>query len=71
MTPAEFKAARKQLGLTQAQLAALIKTDPSTIRRWEMEHERSTATPASPLAVQVMQWFLDGFRPPEFLNLKP
>ncbi|TQS72767.1 helix-turn-helix transcriptional regulator [Rhodobacteraceae bacterium] len=71
MTPAEFKAARKQLGHTQAQLAALIKTDPSTIRRWEMEPDRSTATPASPLATQVMQWLLDGFRPPEFPKSKP
>lgn len=35
MTPAELKAARKQLGLTQAQLAAELGVHQSTYAKWE------------------------------------
>ena len=66
MTPAEFKQARITLGLTQAQLGVILNTVPQTIRRWEMEPERSTSRPPNPVAVQAMRWMLDGFRPPEF-----
>lgn len=66
MTPAEFKAARKELGLTQAQLGRILDTAPQTIRKWEMPPGRSTARSVNPVAAQVMRWMLDGFRPPEF-----
>lgn len=64
MTPYEFKDARNRLGLTQAQLGAILDTDPSTIRRWEMPPGNSTARPPNPVAAQVMRWMLAGFRPP-------
>jgi DNA-binding transcriptional regulator YiaG len=39
MTPSDFKAARKTLGLTQAKLAEIIRMSgvyaPDTIRKWE------------------------------------
>lgn len=35
MTPAEFKAARKALGLTINALASELRTNERTIRRWE------------------------------------
>ena len=35
MTPAEFKAARKALGLTITALASEFRTNERTIRRWE------------------------------------
>ncbi len=35
MTPAALKAARQQLGLTQAGLAALMRCDARTVRKWE------------------------------------
>jgi transcriptional regulator with XRE-family HTH domain len=35
MTAAELRAARKRLGLTQAQLAALLDIPQPTIARWE------------------------------------
>lgn len=66
MQPDEFKAARQRLGLTQAQLGAVLNTAPQTIRKWEMPEENSTARGPNPVAVQAMRWFLGGFRPPEW-----
>ena len=66
MTPQDFKAGRKRLGLTQAELARILDTAPQTIRKWEMPEENSTARGVNPVAAQVMRWMLAGFRPPEF-----
>jgi len=35
MQPTAFKTSRQQLGLTQAGLAALMRCDARTIRKWE------------------------------------
>jgi DNA-binding transcriptional regulator YiaG len=35
MTPVEFAAARKTLGLSVSRLARTLKSDERTIRRWE------------------------------------
>lgn len=35
MTPAELKAARTRLGLSQTRLAALLGVEQSTVWRWE------------------------------------
>ena len=48
MTPAEFRACRKSLGLTQAQLAALFGLTDRQVRRFEANssvasHEAPTA----------------------------
>ena len=66
MTSGEFKSARRKLGLTQAQLGVILDTLPQTIRKWEMDEERSTARSVNPIAARVMQWMLDGYRPPEW-----
>lgn len=66
MTPDEFKAARRQLGLTQAELGRILDTAPQTIRKWEMPPENNTARGPNPVACQVMRWLLAGFRPPEW-----
>lgn len=66
MTPDEFKAARKRVGLTQSQLGALLDTNPATIRRWEMHPETASARPPNPVACQVLRWLLAGFRPPGY-----
>jgi transcriptional regulator with XRE-family HTH domain len=58
MTPDTLKSARQQLGLTQAGLAALMKNDARTIRRWE-SGEREIPGPVEVL----MQAFLSGWRP--------
>lgn len=66
MTSNEFKEARRNLGLTQSQLGAILDTAPQTIRKWEMGEDRSTARSVNPIAARVMQWMLNGYRPPEF-----
>jgi DNA-binding XRE family transcriptional regulator len=66
MTPAEFKEARRELGLSQSQLGLLLDTSPQTIRKWETDEERSTARSVNPVAARAMHWFLAGFRPPEW-----
>lgn len=66
MTPAEFKAARQTLGLTQSQLGDILGLDPSTVRRYEMDPIRSTAKPPHPTVAKAMRWLLDGYRPPEW-----
>lgn len=66
MTPQQFKQARRELGLTQGQLGAILDTAPQTIRKWEMDKTRSTARGVNPVAAQAMRWMLAGFRPPEF-----
>jgi len=66
MDSSEFKEARITLGLSQAQLGAILNTNPTTIRKWEAEADRSTSRHPNPVASQVMRWLLDGFRPPEW-----
>jgi DNA-binding transcriptional regulator YiaG len=55
MTPADFHAARKSLGLTQSQMAEALRLGPNgsrTIRRWE-KGEIPVTGPAS-VAVEMM-----------------
>lgn len=66
MTPAEFKSARRELGLTQSELGAILDTNPTTIRRWEADPGADMARPPNPVAAQVMRWMLAGFRPSEW-----
>lgn len=70
MTPAEFKAARQKLGLTQSELGRILDTAPQTIRKWEAPEDASTARGPNPVACQVMRWMLAGFRPPDWPNGK-
>mgnify|MGYP000176535539 CR=1 FL=1 len=62
MTPADFKEARRKLGLSAAALGHILNTDPRTIRRWESDDD---PRPVNPIAARAMQWMLDGFRPKE------
>ena len=61
MTPADFAAARKRLGLTQAQLAAVMgygnKARISEIERGER---------LPPLAKRLLRAYLDGYRPDDW-----
>lgn len=63
MTPTQFKQARRKLGLSATQLGHILNSDPRTIRRWESEGD---ARPVNPIAQQVLQWMLDGYRPPQW-----
>ena len=63
MTPTEFKQARRTLGLSATQLGHILNSDPRTVRRWESEGD---TRPVNPIAQQVVQWMLDGYRPPQW-----
>ena len=63
MTPLEFKLARKSLGLSAARLGRILNSDPRTVRRWESDDD---PRPVNPIAARVVQWMLDGWRPPEW-----
>jgi len=65
MTPAQFKEARHKLGLTGTQLAKILAVSPRTVRKWEAV-DKSTSRKPNPGACLIMQWMLDGWRPPEW-----
>lgn len=66
MSPDEFRQIMRQLGLTQRELARILDTRDSTIRKWLADDTASTARGVNPVAAQVMRWMRDGWRPPEF-----
>lgn len=66
MTPEQFKAGRRALGLSVYQLGHILNTAPQTIRKWEMPDARSSGRSVNPVAARVMKWLLAGYRPPEW-----
>lgn len=62
MTPTQFKAARKQLGLSQSEIADILNVHPRTIRKWETDDD---TRPPNPIACRVVLWMLDGYQPPK------
>ena len=59
MTPAAFRAARKQLGLTQAGLAAMMGLASSDV---VSKIERG-AFPSGATVQRLLQAYIDGYRP--------
>lgn len=57
MTPAEFREARRTLGLTQAELAALFGWRPDHVSRTEKGH-----APIMPVTAIAMRALLAGVR---------
>lgn len=66
MTPDEIRTARQTLGLTQAQLGALLETDDQTIRRMEMPEDASTHRKPAVRMVRLIRAYLRGYRPPDW-----
>lgn len=66
MTPEEFKAARKKLDLTQAQLAEILGLDISTVQRFGTPQGKKSGSKVNPTAARVMEWMLAGYRPPQW-----
>jgi transcriptional regulator with XRE-family HTH domain len=66
MTPDELHTARKDLGLTQADLAKILFADPRTIRKWE-----NGDRPIPGLVSQTMRWMLAGVVPSEWPSPPP
>lgn len=63
MTPVEFKQARQNLDLSASQLGRILNTDQRTVRKWECD---DGTRPPNPIACRVIEWMLDGWRPPEW-----
>ncbi len=62
MTPYEIRNARQALGLTQAQLAALMGLgDKARVAEWE----RGARHP-SPQSERLIRAYLDGYRPTDW-----
>jgi DNA-binding transcriptional regulator YiaG len=65
VTPAEFREARRKLGLTLSETASILGVEARTVRKWEAG-SGTNARPPNPTAARAMQWMLDGFRPPQW-----
>ena len=63
MTPADLKAARHQLGLTLAQLGALLDIGWQQVARMEMSPDRSTSRCPAPRVEKLISAYLAGYRP--------
>ncbi len=61
MTPAELRAARKSLGLTQGQLAGVMGVRTATVSDWE----RDIHSPDGP-AARLIAAYLTGYRPQDW-----
>jgi transcriptional regulator with XRE-family HTH domain len=66
MTPVEFRAARKSLGLTQEQCARLLGYG-SKVRISEIENGKRGASDA---VLLLLGAFLSGYRPPDWPKAK-
>lgn len=66
MSPIEIKQARQKLGLSTAQLATLLDTDPQTIRRMEQSETANTFRRPAPRMVRLLRAYLSGYRPPDW-----
>jgi DNA-binding transcriptional regulator YiaG len=69
VTPYEFKNARLSLTttsggrMTEGKMATVLNVNKRTLQYWESDDGKR---PPHPTAVRVMQWFLAGYRPPEW-----
>ena len=62
----ESKEARQSLGLSVAQLAALLDTDAQTVRRMEYAESASTFRKPAPRMVRLITAYLSGYRPDDW-----
>lgn len=63
MKSEEFYQAKKTLNLTFAEISQIMGTDCRTVAAWASSKETRQV---NPIAARVMQWMLDGYRPPEW-----
>ena len=66
MTPFEIKQARHSMGLSVADLARLLDTDPQTVRRMEQSESANTFRRPAPRMVRLVQAYMLGYRPPDW-----
>jgi len=66
MTPTAIKQARQSLGLSVADLARLLDTDPQTVRRMEQRDDASTFRKPAPRMVRLISAYVAGYRPADW-----
>lgn len=62
MTPTQFKRARKSLGLSREELAAVLNASVASIIKWETVSGINARKP-NPVACRAMEWLLAGYIP--------
>ncbi len=72
MTPAELKEARRKLGLSTAEMSEMLGFGSSRqgdhVRRLEMDPSRNTARGISETVRRLVQAYLDGYRPSDWIR---
>lgn len=63
MTHEDFRARREALGLSQADLAALLRVDRKTVQRWEAPRNLVYARDVPGPVAALMDALRDGWRP--------
>jgi len=63
--PAELRAARAALGLTQAQMARMLDVTPRVYQAWEAP-SGTTARPPAVRVGRLVRAYLDGHRPQDW-----
>ena len=66
MTPQEIREARQTLGLTQAQLGAMLDTTARVMRCVESSPDASTHRKLSPRMERLIRAYLSGYRPEDW-----
>lgn len=63
MSPDDFRARREALGLTQSELAALLRVSKKTVQRWEAPGNLVSARNVPGPVAALLDALRDGWRP--------
>jgi hypothetical protein len=66
MTPTQFREARRMLGLSVRQLAAMLEVEPEVVRRMEVQIGSGGHRPVRSSTERLLRAYLDGYRPPDW-----
>lgn len=66
MSPDEFRAARRRLGLSGSQMAAVLGVSHTQVRRMEMQPGRESHRPVNDTTAKLVEAYLAGYRPPDW-----
>ncbi len=70
MTNRELYRARVTLGLSRVQMAAMLDTDPTTVKKWETAETNVSYRPPPARVIRLMQAYLDGWRPDDWPEIQ-
>lgn len=62
----ELKQARNRLGLSVAQMAAMLGCQDQHVRRMEMAPHNESARPVNGTTERLVRAYLEGYRPPDW-----